>query len=896
MFLSVVCCVLAFSNLCQGLEILSLNGKWILSDSTKKYNSIKALVPGGVYSDLMNSEIIGDIHYGLNDRDLKWVPRLNWTYTRTFILSQNLINNENIHLVFDGLDTFSTIYLNGAKIGESKNMFVQYIFPVKNHLQVGNNTLTINFLSPIEVSSRLATEQAKNYTVPPDCPATEYNGECHVNMVRKMQASFAWDWGPSFPSVGIWKDVYIQAFSESVIRYVVSDVSEQDQDNWNLNLDVYLATNMKNIVSGKILVEIALNFVNFAKVIDVNTTANSNQEIVAAINIPVPKFYVNSWWPNGYGESKLYLLKVTYESSDSKDISIQQQKIGFRKVELVQDKLTNGLSFYFKINDVPIFMKGSNEIPVDILPEKGQNQSTIKRLLTAARDANMNMIRVWGGGVYESDYFYSLADELGILIWQDFMFACGMYPATDIFLDNVLLEVKHQVKRLYSHPSIILFSGNNENEGALRQNWYNTLLNFTIFYQDYVKLYVTTIKSEFLKITHDRGLFITSSPTNGNESDAEGYVAQNPASSLYGDIHFYNYILDPFNPNFYPTPRFASEYGYQSLPSIQSWLSVTNNLSDININSAFMNHRQHHPLGNIQLQMLLLYNFKAPSTNSSYFDEAFIYYSQVVQAMATKIETEHYRIYRSNLNAAGEGHTMGALYWQLNDVWVAPSWSGIDYKGRRKMLQYLAGNFFSPVIVVGHIDSKRDLMIYIVSDLLSPIENVTVSIRVFNWTSFQPIDTTFINVTLENGSSSLVKTIQTDNYLSTLGCGLPKVARNNCFFYLSLANYGVAIAPDNFVLPAAVKYINLTSAEVRVTSVNKLSDKGEFRIEITSDKFALFVWIDSPAVTGIFSENGFLIINTKTEVYFKTEEPTTADDLLKTLTITHILNKNYFSV
>ncbi|CAH1280029.1 unnamed protein product [Diabrotica balteata] len=894
MFLSVVYFVLAFSNLCQGLEILSLNGKWILSDSTKKYNNIKAAVPGGIYSDLMNSDIIGDIHYGFNDRDLKWVPRLNWTYTKTFVLSQDLINNENVYLVFDGLDTFSNIYLNGAKIGESKNMFVQYIFPIKNYLKVGNNTLTINFLSPIEISSTIATEQAKNYTVPPDCPAAEYNGECHVNMVRKMQASFSWDWGPSFPSVGIWKDVYIQAFSESVIRYVVSDVSEQNQDYWNLNVDVYLANNIKNRVSGKVLVEIALNFVNFAKVIDINATENSNQEIVASITVSVPKLYVNSWWPNGYGESKLYLLKVTYESSDTKDVSIKKQKIGFRKVELVQDKLTNGLSFYFKINDVPIFMKGSNEIPIDILPEKGQDKTTIKRLLTAARDANMNMIRVWGGGVYESDYFYSLADELGILIWQDFMFACGMYPATNIFLDNVLLEVKHQVKRLYSHTSVIIFSGNNENEGALRQNWYHTLLNFTIYYQDYVKLYVTTIKSEFLKITHNRGLFITSSPTNGKESDAEGYLAQNPASTLYGDVHFYNYILDPFNPNFYPTPRFASEYGYQSLPSIQSWLSVTNNLSDIDINSAFMNHRQHHPLGNIELQTLILYNFKEPFLNS-YFDEALIYYSQVVQAMAVKIETEHYRIYRSNLNGEGEGYTMGALYWQLNDVWVAPTWSGIDYMGRRKMLQYLAGNFFSPIMVVGHIDSKRDLLIYVVSDLLSPIENVTVSLRVYNFTSFQPVATTYINITLESGSSALIKTIHTDNYLSTLGCGLPNIARNNCFFYLSLTNYGVSIAPDNFVLPAAVKYINLTSAEVKVTSVNQLSDNGEFRIEITSDKFALFVWIESPAVTGTFSENGFLIINPKTEVYFKTYEQTTADNLLKTLTITHILNKNYFS-
>lgn len=890
-----LCIIILYFNLCGSTKIVNLNGEWIVSEDTNKYKDIKATVPGGIYSDLMENGIIGDIFYGNNDVELKWIQNLNWSYYRNFSIPPEFLNQENVNLVFDGLDTFSSITINDRKVGSSENMFVQYIFDIKKYLNVGVNKIEVHFFSPVKIAKELHEEQSRNYTIPPTCPPLEYNGECHVNMIRKMQSSFAWDWGPSFPSVGIWKNVYIEAYNNSVIRYVVSDVIDKDRDHWTLNVDIYMANNKQNQVTGKLKVDLETNIANITKVVDVYGKPDNNSDILITVDMDILKAYVNSWWPNGYGASKLYNLEITYQNEDESDISIRKSKIGFRKIELVQDKLDLGLTFYFKINDVPIFMKGSNEIPIDILPEKGQNKTKIKKLLKAAHASHMNMIRVWGGGVYESDYFYELADELGILIWQDFMFACALYPTNDSYLKNVIAEVRHQVRRLYSHPSLALFSGNNENEGALRQNWYNTAQNYSTYHEDYVKLYVTNIKSEFLRITHNRGIFITSSPTNGKQSDSENYVADNPSSSLYGDVHFYNYILNPFNTNFYPTPRFSSEYGYQSLPSFQSWLNVTNNTDDVSINSIFMNHRQHHPLGNLELKALLLYFFDVPQESNKYFDEAFIYYTQIAQALAVKIETEHYRSCRSSLQENGEGYTMGALYWQLNDVWVAPSWSGIDYLGRWKMLQYYATEFFAPVIVMGRLKVDRSLEIYLVSDLPSPLINLTVSVSVYSWNSFQPMNVQNLTVNAESGSSQKIKTYNTDDYLSELGCGTLPIAKTNCFFYFSVTKNGAKVTPNNFVFPDAIKDSNVTTAHVEIDRIRKISNDGEFIIELSTDRIALFVWLESVDVRGTFSENGFLMLEPRIVVFFKSEEQTSADYLLKSITITHLLNKKYFT-
>lgn len=266
------------------------------------------------------------------------------------------------------------------------------------------------------------------------------------------------------------------------------------------------------------------------------------------LTMTVKKSSVESWWPNGYGPQTLYGLQVQWEDVRVNDVSYRERDffiasktvyIGFRTIDVVQDEMDNGLSFYFKVNGVPIFMKGSNWIPAHILPEKTYDEDRVKELLIATRDANMNMLRVWGGGVYESDYFYSLADEYGILLWHDLMFACAMYPANDDFLGLVREEVRSEVRRIQHHPSIAIFATNNENEVALRQNWYGTYSRFEEFAEDYRKLYVETVVDEIKKQDPSREV-LTSSPSNGNyNGDREHGIGMNPQDIHYGDIHFY---------------------------------------------------------------------------------------------------------------------------------------------------------------------------------------------------------------------------------------------------------------------------------------------------------------------------------------------------------------------
>nr|CAI5847147.1 unnamed protein product [Callosobruchus analis] len=310
-------------------------------------------------------------------------------------------------------------------------MFVQYVFDVSHKLKVGENTIKVHFMPPVKISEDLAEKQSHSYVIPPVCPPKEYHGECSVNMVRKMQAAYAWDWGPSFPSVGIWKDVNIEAFNSSVIRHVVTDVVEVEvNDTWILNVDIYLAPSKKTVTNGKIDARIELSNEVITRVVDVPEHAMN-----ISIVYEIPKGSVHTWWPNGYGAHDLYLLKIRYSAKDESEVSTKEVRIGFRTIELVEDPVGKGYSFYFRVNGVPIFMKGSNEIPVDILPERGQDKNKIRRLLQTASDSHMNMLRVWGGGVYEADYFYDLADEMGLLIWQDFMFACALYPSSDDFLE-----------------------------------------------------------------------------------------------------------------------------------------------------------------------------------------------------------------------------------------------------------------------------------------------------------------------------------------------------------------------------------------------------------------------------------------------------------------------------
>jgi len=391
------------------------------------------------------------------------------------------------------------------------------------------------------------------------------------------------------------------------LRYVLWEVAEEDGgDLFNVKLTAVLEAAPG---SGPLALELNYHIIGAMSGPE-STTAdllpNSEEEIEWSVDIRVPKSQVELWWPNGHGDQILYDIELSVSLVDRKtrqaagvaDSIVYTRAFAFRTVELIQEPLAVGRAFYFRVNGRPIFMKGSNWIPAHVLPEQ-VTAGYLRDLLGSAQEAHMNMLRVWGGGIYELDAFYSIADELGILIWQDFMFACSMYPADAASLQNVAAEVRHQVRRLQRHASVAVWAGNNENEAALRQNWYGTDANYSVYKDDYIRLYVDTIRPLVLALDSSRS-FVVSSPSNGLQSELDGYISANPGSNLYGDIHNYNYNLNTWDWRVYPKPRFCSEYGFQSFPSFELMQTVSE-ATDWSFSSAWMQHRQHHPNGNLEL-------------------------------------------------------------------------------------------------------------------------------------------------------------------------------------------------------------------------------------------------------------------------------------------------------
>lgn len=882
----------------KGLSI-TLDGKWTgsiiycgeeITNNCATEITFPVNVPGGIYTDLTNAKMMPANLIGNNDMNNRWVGNQSVTYTRHFDVDDALLQAGEIALVFHGLDTFAKIYLNDHKIGDTNNMFLRHTYHVKDYLRAGENHLKVTFSSAVKTATMLFEEQATRYKVLPVCVPKEYNGVCHVNHIRKMQASFSWDWGPAFPSMGIWKSVELIPIRESVITDVVTDIYDE-MDTWKIVANVSM-----QVALGYEPIPYSLEASLFLKDQTINgystgTLSADNTYKVDTVTVNVPKNLVDTWWPNGYGDQPLYKFVIGVSTKNNK--SRKDLRVGFRTVELVEEPLEKGKSFYFRINGVPIFAKGSNFIPASVFPELGADEDTIRHLLESTKEANMNMLRVWGGGVYESELFYDLADEYGIMIWQDFMFACAMYPTTDEFLQSVEEEVIQNVNRLKNHVSVVVWAGNNENEAALYGNWYGTGTE-QVYKDDYIKLYVDVIQNIVRKLDNTRP-FVVSSPGNGIKySETYNYIGQNPYSNLYGDVHYYNYIKNGWDINQYPRARFSSEYGFQSLPSIYTMASATKSKADLSFDSNFIKHRQHLPHGNVYMNNLISKNFILPRTNDSFRDFTdMIYLSQVNQAVSVKIQTEFYRQAKSDLNELGEGMTMGALYWQLNDVWQAPSWSSIDFNGRWKMLHYYSLDFFAPVIVTSHLSEARDLSLFVVSDKLDSIENTVVEINVYKWNSIAPVySKSYKDVKIEANKAKKIDTFWLDQFLSSAGCDSLTYARYYCMITLTLKDKnGIQIAPRNYVYPSPIKDVNLPTANVSIKINNnhipgKYFNYPDYEIEVTTDNIALFVWMEVANIRGRFSENGFHMFENKKKIIFHAREPTSPKELLKSITVT----------
>lgn len=884
-----------------------------------------ATVPGGIYSDIQNAKHFDtDLFFGYNDLIHRWVAYENWTFGRIFQVSEDFSSKRYVQLVLHGADTVGEVWVNNKKIGNVDNMFVRHAFPVGIALRPGKNEISVNFTSaPIEGKRRFETYGKKHgYFVLPKCVPPRYNGECHINHLRKMQASFSWDWGPAFPSQGLWKSVALEAFNSAILRDVMAQFIEPKTKGGEASLQVEAfleAGPGAEPLNGTLSAELLLAQEPAKAVANITLNPDARGHCMAKITIDgfeePPR-----WWPNGEGEQPLLHLVVTFVSADGLEKSSVERRVAYRTIELVQEPIHSsainpqrhkshntkfdpeeGLTFYFRVNGRPLFAKGSNWIPSHVLPELGADPDRVHFLLQSARDAHMNMLRVWGGGVYESDYFYDLADEMGILIWQDFMFACNMYPANRKYLASVNEEITQQVRRLQTHGSVALWAANNENEAALVQNWYGTSVDNSQYTRDYVLLYANTIRKTVMNMDPTRP-FLVSSPSNGLKTDESGFISTNPASEHYGDVHHYNYFSDGCNPDTYPIPRFASEYGFQSLPSLATLRTVATTDRDLAAGSRWARLREHLDEGYLKmadligLQMHLPANWSLPENFPT-----FIYLTQMSQALMIQTQTEHYRRLRSQVFSDNRGLCMGALYWQLNDVWQAPTWSSIDFEGRWKPLHYFAEQFFAPQMASAYLNTAQVLHVYAINDRPDPVMSVVLQGSAGRWEdtwedglrkptrSWRNLTSRFV---LKAAGSQPLISANIFTFMDDMpGC---RTTPEYCFLLLRLVALPdeQVLGPVRIVYPVPLKNLHgLSIPRITVEFVSEPNTNGALEVVLQSDRPAPLVWLESGTLSGRFSENAFLMSEPRRTVLFFPDDTTptpSAAELRKAITISSL--------
>jgi len=642
---------------------------------------LKATVPGTVHTDLLQNKSIENPFFGINEKQLQWIENETWEYETNFTVSSEELKNETIALQFDGLDTYAEVFLNGKSILKADNMFRTWKINVKQQLKKGENQLKVVFESAAKKGKEAAAKLP--YTLPGD----------EKVFTRKAQYHYGWDWGPRFVTAGIWKKVQLH-FNNSV---AIENVRFEQKILTDTKAELVFTTTVDCQKSGKYSLKINDKVAAFS-------LKKGKQQLAVKYEIQNPK----RWWTNGLGAAHLYPFEVSIVKNttvfDSKKLHI-----GLRTLELVQEKDQAGKSFYFKINGVPVFMKGANIIPPDsFLPRA--NDSVYQNMVQNAVEANMNMLRVWGGGVYADDAFYEACDKNGILVWQDFMFACAMYPGDEAFLDNVKQEVIDNVNRLQNHPSVALWCGNNEND----EGWHNwgwqkqykySAADSTKIWNDYKKLFHEVIpKTLDSLLSKDKNMYWPSSPSIG---------WGRKESLLQGDSHYWGvwWGMEPFEVYEKKVGRFMSEYGFQGMPNRETFEAFADT-SDLHLNSEAVKNHQKHPTGYQTIQTYMERDYKIPTGFEDYG-----YVSQLLQAEGMKTAIEAHRRARP--------YCMGTLYWQLNDCWPVTSWSSIDYFGNWKAFHYQAKRSFEKVLVTV-AEADNQVKVYVVNDELATKEGQLV--------------------------------------------------------------------------------------------------------------------------------------------------------------------------
>ena len=773
-----------------------------------------ATVPGNIFTDLLDHNIIEDPFIKNNEEKVQWVSNKNWEYKTNFQLSDEVLSKENIELHFEGLDTYAEIYINGKHQLNTENAFRKYIVPVKKILKK-ENELRIVFTNSNSVGENKSKKNL--YQLP--------EGNRIYN--RKAQFQTGWDWGPKLNTSGIWKLVSIKAWTGLKFDNIFIRQNEIDKTKANLFVEIEIeSTDDKNVsLFTKINRETISSPISLKK---------GKHIYKIPIEIKSPKL----WWTHNLGEPYLYSfnfqLIVDGRIKDEKSI-----KKGIRTIKLITEKDSNGESFYFKLNGKPVYMKGANYIPQNSFQNKVTNQH-YEKLLSDVVESNMNMLRVWGGGIYENDIFYDLCDEKGILVWQDFMFACAMYPGDKAFLENVKEEAKQQVKRLRNHPSIALWCGNNENsEGWKRWGWQTkrTEKEKNEIWKDYLAIFDSILPKTVKQF----------SETDYWETSPK-YGRGNPKYKTEGDAHDWWIWHDayPFEHLKNNVPRFMSEFGFQSFPSFEV-MNFINQQEELTLMTPNWKSHQKHSRG-----LKLIFDYMERDYKVPVNDEDYLYVSQLLQAKGIVMGIEAHR--------RAKPTNMGTLFWQLNDCWPAISWSSIDYFGNWKALQYKAKKAFenvliSPTIRENYIDT------HIINDTFKEI-NGTLTLKYLDFKG---------NILWSDNLEINVKANTSEEYYNI---SLGDFKKNNLVFIAEFNGVTSILYLDK------PKNLELLAGDIKQEIIK--TNNG-FSITLKSNVLQKDVFLFTKE-KGHFSDNFFDLLPNKTKVIeFKTDSNSLDDLKIKTL-------------
>jgi beta-mannosidase len=821
------------------MKMQSLAGQWHFCQAGAD-EWLPATVPGGVHTDLLALGKIPDPFVADNEKKVAWVAEQDWDYRRGFTVRSDMLDAEKFFLVCDGLDTLAEVVLNGQTLGRTDNMYRRYEWEVKELIREGENELLIRFRSPV----RFIT--AENAARPLRGVTQAIDGGPHI---RKAPSQFGWDWGPQLPPIGVWKDIRLEGRSGARC----ADVHlRQKHDQGSVAIAAAVAVESWHDAPLTAILRVTAPDGRGVQEV-VEPVKGSHATLALAVAAP------QLWWPNGYGAQPLYTVEVFLEQ-DGVRVDSWRFQLGLRTIELRQTPDQWGKSFTFVVNGVPIFAKGSNWIPADSFPTRlagGGPGASLEQLIRDAAITHQNMLRVWGGGFYEEEAFYDLCDRYGILVWQDGIYSCSIYPLDrEDFVENLRIETAENVRRLRHRASLALWCGNNEMEwGWEMWGWAEPdltpeqqaaiadmatrdprirmlvemaskatpLVDWQVLRDAYLQYFHTTLPAWIASLDPDRPYWPSSPSSDTPFHDVNGQAQ--------GDAHYWDvwHGRKPFTAYREQYPRFMSEFGFQALPPLATIRTYAGE-ADWNMTSYIMEHHQKNAAGNGLMLAQMTENYRMPKDFPS-----LVYMTLVLQAEGIRYGVEHWRRHMDRVS--------GTLYWQLNDCWPVASWSSLDYFGRWKALHYAARRFYAPVML-SIAETGTQMAVHVTNDLQQTWT------RLVRWT-LETLD----GAVVKQGEQAVHAAAQADTPVMALDFAAEVNDSNQReLIFVAELWQGDTLTAVNVATFTPNKHLALRKAAL---AADLAVQDGQLAVTLKGDTLARFVEVTLDGVDAVFSDNYF---------------------------------------